>query len=336
MSVKIKRILTGDRPTGKLHLGHYVGSLKKRIELQKECDQFVMIADVQALTDNADCPERIAGNVFEVLADYLAVGIDPSETTIFVQSAIPQIAELTIFYLNLITVNRLQHNPTVKNELRKKDFEGGVPAGFLCYPVSQAADITIFKADLVPVGEDQIPVIEEARWLVRKFNEIYKTDVLIVPEALVPKNARLVGLDGKEKMSKSLGNAICLSDSREELIKKIKKMHTGQTRSGLAEPGIVEINPVFIYLEEWMRDRKALAALKSDYEKGGLGDFAVKEVLIEELDHFLFPIRQKRKEVESDLFLLKKILKEGTERALDVAGQTMSEIKSAMKITYFS
>lgn len=334
MNRKFQRVLTGDRPTGKLHLGHYMGSLKNRLTLQGTLDQLVMIADVQALTDNADNPDKVANHVFEVLLDYLAIGLDPLKTTLFVQSAIPQIAELTIFFLNLITINRLQHNPTVKQELRSKNFDGGVPAGFVCYPVSQAADIAIFKADLVPVGEDQLPVLEETRWLVRRFNEVYgKT--LIEPEPLVPKVGRLPGLDGKEKMSKSLGNAIFLSDTRQELIQKIKKMHTGQTRLSMQEPGNVELNTVFTYLDYFAQNQEEIEELKKQYRQGGMGDGSLKERLIEELDFFLTPIRERRAALSGDRQALIKILKSGSERACSLASETLCDVKKAMKIHYF-
>ena len=334
MSRKFQRVLTGDRPTGRLHLGHYLGSLKNRVELQGPLEQLIMIADMQALTDNAENPQKVVSNVLEVVSDYLAVGIDPEKSTIFIQSQLPQLSELTMFFLNLITINRLQHNPTIKQELRSKSFEGGVPAGFLCYPVSQAADITLFKADLVPVGADQLPVLEETRWLVRRFNEIYGK-VLVEPEPLIPKMGRLPGLDGKEKMSKSLGNAIYLADTREELIQKIKKMHTGQTRTSMQEPGDVEANTVFVYLDLFARDQGAINVLKEHYSTGGVGDGSLKELLIEELDHFLTPIRQKRAEVYADKAELLRILKRGTETASALGQKTIDEVKAAMGLNYF-
>jgi len=328
-----KRILTGDRPTGKLHLGHYVGSLQNRVKLQYEYDQFVMIADVQALTDNFDNPEKVRNSIREVLLDYLAVGIDPSETTIFVQSLIPQIAELTIFYLNLVTLERVLRNPTVKDEIKQKGFEHNIPAGFAMYPVSQAADITFCNANLVPVGEDQLPMIEQTREIVRKFNSLYG-EVFVEPEALLGEVKRLPGIDGNSKMSKSLGNAIYLSDSVEELKKKVMGMYTDPTRVHPTDPGNPEGNPVFIYHEVFNDDKSEVEDFKQRYREGKVGDVEVKQRLFEVLNEFLSPIREKRLEFESDEHRLKDILQSGTKHAEEIAAETMKKVRSAMKIDY--
>src|SRR5579872_5598125 len=267
--MKKKIILTGDRPTGPLHLGHYVGSLKNRVELQESCAQFVMIADVQALTDNYEEPQKVRENVLQVAFDYLAVGIDPAKTTIFIQSLIPQLPEMTLYFLNLVTWNRLKHNPTVKQEIIQKGYGESVPAGFMVYPVSQAADITAFKADLVPVGEDQLPMIEQTNEIVRHFNRIYKKEVLVEAEALIPKMARLPGIDGKAKMSKSLGNCIYLSDSADSLAKKVKGMYTDPGHLRVEDPGKVEGNPVFIYLDAFDEEKDGLDEMKAHYQRGG-------------------------------------------------------------------
>jgi len=329
-----KRILTGDRPTGKMHLGHYVGSLKNRVKLQDSYDQFVMIADVQALTDNFDNPEKVRASIKEVLLDYLAVGIDPKKTTILIQSMIPEIAELTVFYLNLVTLERVLRNPTVKDEIKQKGFEKNIPAGFAMYPVSQAADITVFNANLVPVGEDQLPMIEQTREIVRKFNTMY-SQVFVEPEALVGEVKRLPGIDGNAKMGKSLGNAIYLSDSEEELKKKVMGMYTDPTRIHATDPGKVNGNPVFVYHDSFNPDKKEVQDLKDRYEKGTVGDVEVKEKLFVALNEFLKPIRERRMEFAKDSENLGKILKEGTEKAREVAKETMKQVRHAMKIDYF-
>jgi tryptophanyl-tRNA synthetase len=321
-----KIILTGDRTTGRLHLGHYVGSLVARVELQHVHQQFVMLADAQALTDHAHEPRKIRESILEVALDYLAVGIDPVKTTIFIQSLVPALAELTMYYLNLITWNRLKHNPTGYGE--------NVPAGFMIYPVSQAADITAFKANLVPVGEDQIPMIEQAVELVRKFNRMYNCSVLVEPEAVIAKVARLPGIDGKAKMSKSLGNAIYLSDPADVVAKKVKSMYTDPNHLRVEDPGQVEGNPVFIYLDAFGRDKAKIEELKTHYQRGGLGDSVVKKYLLEVLQEFLEPIRIKRAEYEKDPHAVMKILFDGTDRACLVANQTLSEVRAAMGIDY--
>lgn len=328
-------ILTGDRPTGKLHLGHYLGSLKNRIALQETHEQFIMIADVQALTDNAQNPEKVRNSVLEVALDYLAVGIDPKKSTIFIQSLIPQLAELTVYYLNLVTLARLQRNPTVKEEIKQKKFGASIPAGFLCYPVSQASDITAFKANLVPVGEDQLPMIEQTAEIVKAFNRIYKTDVLVKPQAMLSSTKRLSGLDGKAKMSKSLGNAIYLSDSADELKRKVMSMYTDPKHIKVDDPGSVKGNIVFEYLDAFDADQKAVKELKAQYQKGGLGDVVLKKRLLEILDAVLTPIRVKRAELAKDPQFVMSILEQGTKVAEKVASQTLSEVKSAMKIDYF-
>lgn len=335
MSEKKKVALTGDRPTGPLHLGHYVGSLKNRLSLQGTHTQYVMIADAQALTDNADNPQKVRENVLQVALDYLAVGIDPSKSTIFIQSMIPQIAELTMFYLNLVTWNRLKHNPTVKQEIKQKGFEESVPAGFMVYPVSQAADITIVKADVVPVGEDQLPMIEQTNELVRSFNRIYKTNVLVEAKAIIPKIARLPGTDGQAKMGKSLGNCIYLSDSADVLAKKVKGMYTDPNHLRVEDPGQVEGNPVFTYLDAFDTDLASLEEMKAQYAKGGLGDSIVKKRLNEVLQAMLEPIRARRAEFAKDPGAVMAILKAGTEKVEKIAAQTIHEVKQAMLIDYF-
>jgi len=329
-----KRILTGDRPTGRMHLGHYVGSLKNRVKLQGSYDQFVMIADVQALTDNFENPEKVRDNIKEVLLDYLAVGIDPTKTTILIQSMIPEIAELTVFYLNLVTLERVLRNPTVKDEIKQKGFGQQIPAGFVMYPISQAADITVFNADLVPVGEDQVPMIEQTREIVRKFNSLYG-DVFTEPEALVGEIKRLPGTDGATKMGKSLGNAIYLSDSEEELKKKVMSMYTDPNRVHPTDPGKVEGNPVFIYHDIFNPDKAEVEDLKNRYKEGKVGDIEVKEKLFIALNNFLTPIREKRKEFEGKDEILDQILKDGTAKAREVAKETMKKVRKAMKIDYF-
>jgi tryptophanyl-tRNA synthetase len=335
MSARKKVVLTGDRPTGPLHLGHYVGSLKNRIELQDSCDQFVMIADAQALTDHADQPEKVRENVLQVALDYLAVGIDPHKTTIFIQSLIPALYELTAYYLNLVTWNRLKHNPTVKQEIVQKGYGESVPAGFMVYPVSQAADITAFKADLVPVGEDQLPMIEQTNEIVRHFNRTYKKEVLVECKALIPKMARLPGTDGKAKMSKSIGNCIFLGDSADTVAKKVKGMYTDPGHLRVEDPGKVEGNPVFTYLDSFDTDLAGLEEMKAHYQRGGLGDSIVKKRLLEALQEFLEPIRTKREEYAKDPALVMQILQKGTQRANSVANHTLHEARVAMHLDYF-
>jgi len=327
--------LTGDRPTGPLHLGHFVGSLQNRVELQKTHKQYVMIADAQALTDNADNPEKVRQNVLQVALDYLAVGIDPAQSTIFIQSMIPQLAELTMFYLNLVTWNRLKHNPTVKQEIKQKGFEESVPAGFMVYPVSQAADITIVKAQVVTVGDDQLPMIEQTNELVRHFNRIYKSDVFVEAKALIPKIARLPGIDGGAKMSKSIGNCIYLGDSPDAITKKVKSMYTDPGHLRVEDPGKVDGNPVFTYLDAFDPDLGAVAEMKAHYLRGGLGDSVVKKRLNDVLQAVLDPIRTKRMEYAKDPESVMQILSAGTEFTRLVAAKTMHEVRQAMRIDYF-
>ncbi len=328
-------ILTGDRPTGPLHLGHYVGSLANRVALQKDHTQFIMIADAQALTDNYEHPQKIHDAVFQVALDYLAVGIDPNLSTIFIQSMIPALAELTLYYLNLVTVNRLKRNPTVKTEINQKGMEENLPAGFLMYPVSQAADITTFKATLVPVGEDQIPMIEQTNEIVRTFNRLYKTSILVEAQALVSKIARLQGIDGKAKMSKSLGNAVYLSDSMDVVQQKVKQMYTDPLHLKVNDPGNVEGNVVFSYLDAFDPDQKTVSELKEHYQRGGLGDMTIKKRLLEVLNAFLQPIQEKRKVLEQDKNYVMNILQKGTAQANEIAEKTLQEVKSAMHLHYF-
>ena len=345
-----KIILTGDRPTGKLHLGHYIGSLRRRVQLQNEGDydrMFVFMADVQALTDNADNPEKIRQNIVEVALDYLAAGLHPEKCTLFIQSQIPELAELTTYLMNLITVSRVQRNPTVKTEIKMRNFEANIPLGFFCYPVSQAADITLFKATTVPAGEDQEPMLEVTRELVRRFNQTYG-EVLVEPEILLPENAtarRLPGTDGKEKMSKSLGNCIYLSDSDKEVWKKVKKMSNGEPRMSMDEPGHLEGNAVFTYLEAFSTDDdfanfwpeyKNLTELKEHYVRGGIGDGNCKKFLNTIINNMLEPMRQRRHEFEQDIPEIYNILRKGTEKAREVAAQTMDEVRKAMRIDYFN
>lgn len=334
MTQRKQIILTGDRPTGPLHLGHYVGSLKNRIELQKSCSQFVMIADVQALTDNYDNPDKVRDNVLEVALDYLAVGINPQQTTLFIQSKIPALFELTVYFLNFVTWNRLKHNPTVKQEIVQKGFGESVPAGFMVYPVSQAADISAFKADLVPVGEDQLPMIEQTNELVRSFNRTYKSEVLVECKALLPQVGRLPGTDGGAKMGKSMGNCIYLGDTADVVVKKVKGMYTDPGHLRVEDPGKVEGNPVFTYLDAFDPDRSAVQALKEHYTRGGLGDSVVKNRLLEVLQAFLEPIRMRRAEYTKDLASVMQMLKEGTTRANETAHQTLSEVRRAMRLDY--
>ena len=329
-------ILTGDRPTGPLHLGHYAGSLCRRVELQHTHKQFIIIADAQALTDNAKNPEKVRKNILEVALDYLAVGIDPKVTTIFIQSLVPELAELTMYYLNLLTVSRLQRNPTVKDEIKQREFGVSIPAGFLIYPVSQAADITAFKADTVPVGEDQLPMIEQTNEIVRSFNRTYQSSVLVEAKALLSNVSRLPGTDGTSKMSKSLGNVISLSDSADEVRQKVKMMYTDPKHLRVEDPGTVEGNPVFAYLDAFDPDKEALEAMKDHYRRGGLGDGKVKQRLLEVLLAELNPIRARREEFAKDPAAVMRILKEGTEAARKVAAETLEEVRKAMRIDYFT
>ena len=329
-----KTVLTGDRPTGPLHLGHYVGSLINRVEHQDTYNQFVMIADMQALTDNYENPQKVRDNVIEVLLDYLAVGIDPHKSTIFIQSMIPQIAELAIIYLNLVTVNRLRRNPTIKTEIHQKDFGENIPAGFLMYPVHQAADITVVKGDVVPVGEDQLPILEQCNEIVRSFNRIYKTDILHEVEWLASKTPRLPGIDGKNKMSKSLGNAIFLSDSADDVAQKVMKMYTDPDHLRVEDPGKVEGNTVFMYLDVFDADKEEVAKLKEHYQRGGLGDVKLKRRLIEVLNAFLDPIRASRAQWAQDKEAVMRIALEGSAQTYEVATSTMREVREALCINY--
>ncbi|HEY4072971.1 MAG TPA: tryptophan--tRNA ligase [Herbaspirillum sp.] len=332
-----KRILTGDRPSGALHIGHYAGSLKNRVALQDEYETFILIADVQALTDNAENPQKVRDAVNEVGLDYLAVGIDPVKSTIFIQSMIPQIAELTVFYLNLVTVARLARNPTVKSEIQQKGFGESVPAGFFTYPVSQAADITAFGAHVVPVGADQVPMIEQTCEIVDSFNRIYGENTLVRPKAMVPESGgRLPGTDGTAKMSKSLGNGIYLSDGPDEIVKKVKSMYTDPKHLRVEDPGQVEGNPVFTYLDQFGADTAKIAEMKAHYTRGGLGDMVVKKYLIEVMQEFLLPIRTRREEFAKDRQYVRNMLIEGTQRAEAEAAKTLAAVKRAMRIDYFS
>lgn len=327
-------VLTGDRPTGPLHLGHYVGSLVSRIELQEKYKQFIMIADVQALTDNFKDPQKVRDNVLQVALDYLAIGIDPNKSTIFIQSMIPEIAELTIFYLNLVSVNRLRRNPTVKTEIKQKGYGENVTAGFLVYPVSQAADITIVKGTLVPVGEDQLPMIEQTNEIVRTFNRTYGADILCPAKAIISKASRLPGTDGKSKMGKSLGNAIYLSDSGDEVSKKVMSMYTDPDHIRVEDPGKVEGNTVFTYLDIFDPNKEEVAQLKERYQRGGLGDVKLKKRLITILNDFLEPIRIKRAQLAKDPAHVMDILFKGTEKTRAVAQKTMQDVRKVMKIDY--
>ena len=336
--MKKKVILTGDRPTGKLHIGHYVGSLRERVKMQEsgEYDPFIMIADQQALTDNARDPEKIRRSLTEVALDYLAVGLDPAKSTLFVQSQIPALAELNLYYLNLVTVSRLERNPTVKSEIQQKNFNRSIPAGFFTYPVSQTADITAFKANLVPVGDDQEPMLEQAREIVRTFNSIYG-EVLVEPEGVFPPKGqgRIPGLDGNAKMSKSLGNAIYLSDDEDTLKKKVMSMYTDPNHIHVEDPGQVEGNVVFTYLDIFDKDTAKVQELKDHYRHGGLGDVKIKRYLMEVLNAELAPIRQRRAEFAKDLPAVMDMLKSGSDRANQVAAQTLDEVKDAMGLNYF-
>ena len=342
-------ILTGDRPTGRLHVGHYVGSLKERVALQNsgEYDEVnIMIADAQALTDNAENPEKVRTHVIQVALDYLACGIDPEKSTIFIQSLIPELTELTFYYMNLVTVSRLQRNPTVKAEIIQRNFEASIPTGFFCYPISQAADITAFKADTVPVGEDQLPMIEQATEIVRKFNSIY-APVLVEPKAVLPENqvcTRLPGTDGKAKMSKSLGNCIYLADSADEVNKKIMSMYTDPLHVQVSDPGHIEGNTVFTYLDAFCRDEHFerylpeyanLGELKAHYERGGLGDVKIKRFLCKVMEETLEPIRTRREEFAKNPDYVRDVLKKGSETAREIAAKTLHDVRRAMRINYF-
>ena len=344
-----KIILTGDRPTGRLHVGHYAGSLKERVELQNsgQFDKvFIMIADAQALTDNAEHPEKVRENVLEVALDYLACGIDPKKSTIFIQSAVPQLTELTTYYMNLVTVSRVQRNPTVKTEIKMRNFEASIPVGFFVYPISQAADITAFRATAVPVGEDQLPMLEQCKEIVNKFNSVYG-ETLTEPEIILPSNKaclRLPGIDGKAKMSKSLGNCIYLSDKADVIKKKIMSMFTDPNHVRVEDPGKVEGNPVFIYLDafsrpehfaEFLPEYANLDELKAHYQRGGLGDVKVKKFLNNVMQAELAPIRERRHMWEQRLDEVKMILKQGSETARAAAAETLHDVRAAMQINYF-
>ena len=346
-----KIILTGDRPTGKLHVGHYVGSLKRRVELQNSGefdDIYIMIADAQALTDNFDNPEKVRQNIIEVALDYLSVGLDPAKSTLFIQSMVPQLTELSFYYMNLVTVSRVQRNPTVKSEIQMRGFGGSIPVGFFCYPISQAADITAFKATLVPVGEDQLPMLEQTKEIVRSFNRIYNTDALVEPDIMLPDNdicRRLPGTDGKAKMSKSLGNCIYLSDDEKTAQQKIMNMYTDPTHIKVSDPGHLEGNTVFTYLDafskpedfaKYLPEYKNLDELKEHYTRGGLGDVKIKRFLNSIVQAELEPIRARRREYEKDIAAVYDILKAGSDKAREVAEATLQDVKNAMQINYFA
>jgi tryptophanyl-tRNA synthetase len=328
-----KRILTGDRPTGPLHLGHYVGSLQNRVRLQHDYDTYILIADIQALTDNFEHPEKLEANVFEVALDYLAVGLDPERIKIVVQSMVPELSELTTYFMNLVTVATLERNPTVKDEIKQRNFKRGVPVGFWSYPISQAADIAIFKAELVPVGEDQLPMIEQTREIVRRFNSLYKK-VLVEPRAMLGQMARLPGTDGGAKMSKSLGNCIYLGDPTETVRKRVMSMFTDPTRIHPTDPGHVEGNPVFTYHDVFNPDKAEVEELKERYRKGTVGDVEVKQKLYDALEAFLRPIRERRGEFAAKPARVREIIMEGTRTGRVVAQSTMGEVRAAMKLDY--
>ena len=345
-----KVILTGDRPTGKLHVGHYVGSVKERVRLQNSGDFdkiYIMIADAQALTDNAEHPAKVRSNIINVALDYLSCGIDPCKSTVFIQSMIPELTELTFYYMNLVTVSRVQRNPTVKSEIQQRNFEASIPVGFFVYPISQAADITAFKATAVPAGEDQMPMLEQCREIVRKFNSIYRENTLVVPEIILPSNKaclRLPGIDGKAKMSKSLGNCIYLSDEPDTVREKVMSMFTDPNHLRVSDPGKTEGNPVFIYLDafcrtehfkEFLPEYSCLDEMKAHYTKGGLGDIKVKKFLNNVLQTELEPIRLKRKEWEKRVSDVYEILRLGSEKARETAAETLHDVRSAMQINYF-
>ncbi len=337
--MKKKVILTGDRPTGKLHVGHYIGSLKNRVKLQNsgEYHPFIMIADTQALTDNARNPEKIRKSLIQVALDYLAVGIDPEISTVFIQSQIPALFELTAYYMDLVTVSRLERNPTVKAEIKQKGFNDSIPVGFLNYPVSQAADITAFKATLVPVGDDQEPMLEQAREIVRTFNRVYNRNVLVEPKGYFPEKGegRLPGLDGNAKMSKSLNNAIYLSDDAKTVEQKVMSMYTDPQHIHVEDPGKVEGNTVFTYLDIFDPDKDKVAQLKEDYQKGGLGDVKIKRYLNTVLERELAPIRERRSKYEQDTSAVYDMLIEGSKKANEVANQTLQEVRDAIGLNYF-
>ena len=334
-----KVVLTGDRPTGKLHIGHYVGSLKERVKMQNsgKYNMFIMIADQQALTDNARDPEKIHNSLIQVALDYLAVGLDPAKSTMYIQSQIPALSELNMYYLNLVTVSRLERNPTVKAEIQQKNFDRSIPAGFLTYPVSQTADITAFKGELVPVGDDQEPMMEQAREIVRSFNNIYG-DILVEPKGVFPPKGqgRIPGLDGNAKMSKSLGNAIYLSDNEKTLQKKVMSMYTDPTHIHVEDPGHIEGNVVFPYLDIFDPDKEHVQELKDQYQAGGLGDVKIKRYLFEVLNNELKPIRERREEFAKDIPAVYDMLKQGCADANEVANQTLAEVRHAMGLDYFA
>ncbi len=328
-----KIILTGDRPSGKLHLGHYVGSLANRVKLQDEYEQYVMIADVQALTDNFENPLKITESVFEVACDYIAVGLDPAKTTMFIQSQVPALTELTTYYMNLVTLGRLERNPTVKLEIKQKGYDDSIPAGFFCYPVSQAADITAFQAELVPVGDDQLPMLEQTNEIVRRFNRIYNTDCLKECKPYLSHASRLVGIDGKAKASKSLNNAIYLSDSPEEVRQKVFSMFTDPDHLKVSDPGKVEGNVVFAYLDAFHENKEEVAELKAHYQRGGLGDVTIKKLLNETLQTMLAPIRERRAALNKEKIL--EMLRDGTAKAAKRANQTLTQVREALGVKYF-
>jgi tryptophanyl-tRNA synthetase len=328
-------ILTGDRTTGPLHLGHYIGSLRNRVQLQHEAQQFLLLADTQAMTDNVGRHQKVTGNVIEVAIDYLAVGIDPEKSTIFIQSQVPELAELSQYLLNLVTVSRLERNPTIKAEIQLRGFERDIPAGFLMYPVSQAADITAFKATRVPVGDDQLPMIEQTNELVKRFNNTVDREILVECQAVLSNVSRLPGTDGKAKMSKSLGNAIALGASPDEITKAVQSMYTDPNHLRVSDPGKVEGNVVFAFLDAFEPDVRKVDELKAHYRRGGLGDSVVKRTLNERLQTLIEPIRARRRELESDRGEVLAILKRGTMRAREVAGATLSEVKGALGLSYF-
>lgn len=328
-----KRILTGDRASGRMHLGHYIGSLKNRVKLQNDYEQYVMIADVQALTDNFENPQKIIESVFEVAKDYLSIGIDPNLTTIFIQSQIPEIAELTVYYLNLVTLGRLERNPTVKSEIQQKGYNNSIPVGFLCYPVSQAADITILQAELVPTGADQVPMIEQTNEIVRCFNRVYNVSCLKECKVILGKNPRLIGIDGKAKASKSLGNAIYLSDTENEVKKKIFQMFTDPNHIKITDPGCIRGNVVFTYLDTFHHDSEEVMALKAHYKRGGLGDVTIKNILNNTIQELLKPIREKRSNIKNKD--IKEILHLGTDKSHKLAKLTMQQVRDAIGIKYF-
>ncbi|MEO2218199.1 tryptophan--tRNA ligase [Chromobacterium vaccinii] len=329
-------ILTGDRTTGQLHLGHYVGSLRNRVILQNRCVQFLLLADAQALTDNMGNYLKVRDNVLQVALDYLAVGIDPAKSTIFIQSLVPELTELASYYLNLVTVARLERNPTIKDEIKQRGYERDIPAGFLTYPAAQAADITAFKATIVPVGDDQIPMIEQTNEIVRRFNASVERPVLVETRAVVPEvGSRLPGIDGKAKMSKSLGNTITLSATPDDIRQAVKMMYTDPNHLRVADPGQVEGNVVFTYLDAFHPDQTLVAELKAQYQHGGLGDTVIKKHLEDCLQEMLAPIRERRERYAQDPAAVLEMLKTGTRRARDVAARTLSEVKAAMGLNYY-